>query len=199
MNRRRWMTRVAVALALLGTAAAAGACDFTWDEKWKIWRGNCSLTSASGLKVEKTVVVSHPTLKMPDLHLDRVSFFLNGNSLELTAYIENIGTLTSGATTVFFDVTLTDPGNPLSSTTVSVGPAGVPSLPVNARQGLFVGAFSVDNSQHDVDVTAVGMVDPPTVAQPVRGTLYESDESNNDIVFMCRVFGPFPAAGVPGC
>jgi hypothetical protein len=186
-----------VAAVMLSAAQGANACQFTWDEKWKIWRGDCSLADANGPRQE--IMIDRIPIKMPDLVVDRYSFFLVGNSLEVTAYVENVGTQTARATTVALNVTLVDPANPMAATTTAIGPVSVPSLSASARLGIFVGALSVDRT-HDVYVTTAGMVDPPTAAQPVRGVVIESTESNNGLVHTCTVFGPAGGGGpFPRC
>jgi hypothetical protein len=188
-----------VAALMLGAAQGVNACEFTWDEKWKIWRGDCSLTVGNGPSIRQDIMIDRVRLKMPDLVVDRFSFFLIGNSLEVTAYVENVGTQTARATTIALNVTLVDPANPMAATTTPIGPVNVPSLAASARLGVFVGSVSVDRT-HDVDVTTAGMVDPPTAAQPVRGVVIESTESNNGLVHTCRVFGPAgPGGPFPGC
>jgi hypothetical protein len=43
------------------------------------------------------------------------------------------------------------------------------------------------------------VIDPPTAAQPVRGAITESDESNNVLMHTCRVYGSNPDTSVAGC
>ena len=42
-----------------------------------------------------------------------------------------------------------------------------------------VGTVFVPNTMQDWDLILMGVTDPPTMAQPVRGLITESDETNN--------------------
>lgn len=93
-------------------------------------------------------------------------------------------------------------GNPLtgmqqgSSMTFTVA---APALPLNTSQRVYVGTVNVPNTSQDWDLVLLGVTDPPTVAQLVRGAITESDETNNSFVHTCRWYGPTPDTSVTAC
>ena len=60
----------------------------------------------------------------------------------------------------------------------------------------YFATINVPNKSQDWDLILLGVTDPPTVAQPVRGAVTESDETNNSLVHTCRVYGPTPDTSV---
>jgi hypothetical protein len=190
-----------VALSLCSTQGAQ-ACEVWRDEVLKVWRGNCNLTlDPKAPKVfERFVGQSRwaDVFKMPDLVIDKFKFYLVGNSLEVSADVANIGRQNSAATNVGITVTTIDVSNPTSPTTTPLL-ANVPSLAPAATLRISLGTVFVNYSAHDVDVVTAGMVDQVTVAQPVRGTVVESNETNNSLMHTCRVYGPIPDVSVRAC
>jgi hypothetical protein len=181
-------------------ATGANACDFIYDEVAKITRGECALTiDRKAPLVRREMALARTRLPIPDLLIDKLKFRLRGNRLEVYADIHNQGTGSSAATTVVLNVTLMDPLAPGNATTQPLGPAVVPVLASMATQRVLIGAVTVDYSVTDVDVVSAGMVDPVTNAQPVRGSLFELDESNNAVMHLCRVYGPPANAAVQPC
>ena len=75
----------------------------------------------------------------------------------------------------------------------------VPALAANTSQRVSVATVSVPNNMQDWDLVLVGTADPPTVAQPVRGLISESDETNNVKNHACRWFGPTPDTSLQAC
>jgi hypothetical protein len=189
------------ALALC-SANGAQACEIWRDEFLEVWRGTCNLTLDP--KAPKVLVkfVGHTNwgdiFKMPDLLIDKYKFRLIGNSLEILADITNAGRQTSAATNIGVTVTTIDVSNPASQTATPLL-AAVPSLAAMTTQRVSLGTIFVNYSAHDVDVAIAGMVDQVTVAQPVRGTVVESNENNNTLIHLCRVFGPSPDVSVQAC
>jgi hypothetical protein len=188
--------------ALWLCSANAGACEIWVDEPLKVWRGNCNLTiDPKAPKVFEQFVgqTRWPyVFKMPDLIIDKFKFRLVGNSLEISADITNIGQQSSPATNVGVTVTTIDVSNPAAQTNTPML-AAVPPLTAAATQRISLGTVFVDYSAHDVDVATAGMVDQVTAVQPVRGTVFESDETNNSQIHLCRVFGPNPNVSVRAC
>jgi hypothetical protein len=189
-------------LALLVTAClsgGAGACDLTFDETWKLWLGECALTiSPKGPLVKSAVAIARPSLRVPDLQIDKMKFRLTGNQLEVHADIVNEGTGASPASTVELTFKFYDPQTP-GTWSQSTRRAAVPALMPMSMQRVFVSTFTVNYSNFDVDILSVGMVDPVTASQPVRGLVFEAIESNNDITHLCRIYGPTPDPSVRPC
>jgi hypothetical protein len=180
--------------------SGAQACELSYHEAWKIWRGECALTiDTKGPQLLNEVVVARTTLKLPDLLIDKLKFRLFGDQLEVYADITNTGTGSSPATTVVLNTSVFDPASPAVVATRALGPATVPALASMATQRVFMGTLTTDHSIHDVDVLVNGMVDPITSAQPMRGMVFELVESNNSVMHLCRVFGPLPNQAVQAC
>lgn len=189
------------ALALCA-ASTSQACDMWLDEPLKAWRGLCNLTiDPKAPKVTEAFVAQGRwpyVFKMPDLIIRKYKFRLVGNSLEISADVTNIGLQNSQATNVGVTVTAIDVSNPAARSTTPML-AAVPPLAATTTQRISLGTIFVDYSAHDVDVATAGMADQVTVAQPVRGTVFESDETNNSLIELCRVFGPNPDVSVQPC
>lgn len=191
-----------MAALLMCSANGARACDVWIDEPLKVWRGNCNLTvDPKAPKVTEAFVAQARfpyVFKMPDLIIHKFKFLLVGTSMEVQADVRNIGAQSSPATNVGVTVTTMDVSNPAARTTAPFL-AAVPPLAAGTTQRISLGTVFVDHSAHDVDVATAGMVDQVTAAQPVRGTVFESDETNNSVIHMCRVFGPNPDVSVQAC
>ena len=59
--------------------------------------------------------------------------------------------------------------------------------------------MNVANNLQDWDLVLLAIVDPPTMAQPVRGAIVESDETNNSKSHVCRWYGPTPDTSTQPC
>jgi hypothetical protein len=189
------------ALLFAGSITNANACEMWRDEFTKVWRGNCNLTinpKAPQLSMQFMDVVPRPPFPMPDLVIRRFDHFVSNGVVEVHAYVRNEGSQSSFATDVGVTVTT------INAADGRIQSFTLPLTPVNAlasmtEQPIFMGVIPVDTAAQDVDLLTVGMVDQLTGAQPVRGTVLESNESNNALAHMCRVFGPMPNPIVPGC
>jgi hypothetical protein len=191
-----------LAAALMCFANGASACDMWRDEILKAWRGHCNLTiDPKAPKVFENFIAQSRwpyVFKLPDLLIDKYKFRLVGNSLEILADVTNLGAQSSVATNIGVTVTTIDVSNPAPQTATPLL-AAVPSLAAMTTQRVSLGTVFVNYSAHDVDVATAGMVDQVTVAQPVRGTVVESNENNNSLIHLCRVFGPNPDVSVQAC
>ncbi len=186
-------------LLAIPLANGAQACDLTYDETWKLWRGECALTiDPKGPMVRNEIAVARSTLKLPDLQIDKLKFRVSGNSLDVHADIVNEGTASSPATVVELRFRFSDPQSP-TIWSEATRRAAVPSLAPMASQRVFVSTFTVNYSSFDVDVLSLGMVDPVTTSQPVRGLVSEIIESNNEVMHLCRIYGPPADASVRPC
>lgn len=191
--------RLAAAALLLLSGVSAQACDIWRDEDLGIWRGNCKLKDF--LVSQTFIVAQQPRLifKWPDLHIRKFKYYVVGSTIEISADVENIGMGNAAASTLTVDQSF---GNPLTgmqqgnSMTFTVP---VPALPLNSSQRVYVGTVNVPNTSQDWDLVLLGVTDPPTMAQPVRGAITESDEANNSFVHTCRWYGPTPDTSVAAC
>ncbi|MBC8026453.1 MAG: hypothetical protein H7Y89_10700 [Steroidobacteraceae bacterium] len=202
--KARYEIRKSACIGVLAVmaASAAGACELRHDGVLKAWWANCNLTiDPKAPKFEATVIagtVRTRIFKLPDLTIRRYRYTTVGNNVDITATVRNIGDQTSVATTIGVTVNTVDTSSN-TGTTQPIAPRVVPSLLPGAEARVFIATISVNNSVADIDVTPVGHVDQLTVAQPVRGPNFESDENNNTLTDTCRVFGPDPNPSVPAC
>ena len=192
------LSTVALLIALQ-MSAEVQACELIYNENWRLWRGECALTiDPKGPLIKNEIAIARTSLKLPDLQIDKLKFRLIGNSLDVHADILNDGTATSPATVIELLFTFSDPLSP-GVWSESTRRAVVPSLAPMATQRVFVSTFTINHSNFDVDVLSVGMVDPVTTSQPVRGLVSEVIESNNDVMHLCRVYGPLADTSVRPC
>ena len=191
--------RLAAAAMLLLSGVSAQACEIWRDEELGIWRGNCKLKD---FLVPQTFLASYQrplVFKWPDLHIRKFNYYINGTSVEIYADVQNIGMGNAIASPLTVDVSF---GNPL--TNMQQGNSvqftvQTPAVPRNTSQSVYVGTVTVPNDDQDWDLILFGVTDPPTTAQPVRGTVTESDETNNSRNHTCRWYGPTPDTSVAGC
>ena len=191
--------RLAAAALLLLSAVSAQACEIWRDEELGVWRGNCNLKDY--LVAQAFIANYQPPLifKWPDLHIREFDYYVNGTAVEVYAEVENIGMGNAIASPVTVDVSI---GNPLTGTQVGNSQqftAQVPALPRNTSRSVLVGTVTVPNTAQDWDLIVFGVTDPPTVPQPVRGTVTESNETNNSRNHTCRWYGPNPDTSVGSC
>jgi hypothetical protein len=191
--------RLATAALLLLSGVSAQACEVWRDEDFGVWRAKCNLKDF--LVSQSFIATYQPRLifKWPDLHIREFDYYVNGSSVEVYAEVENIGMGNAIASPVTVDVSI---GNPLTGTQVGNSvqfTAQVPALPRNTSQSVYVGTVSVPNAAQDWDLIVFGVTDPPTIAQPVRGAVTESDETNNSRNHTCRWYGPNPDTSLGSC
>jgi len=190
----------AAALLLLLSGVSAQACEIWRDEDLGIWRGNCTIKDK--LVLSTTFLANYEQrliLKWPDLHIRKFKFFVSGTSIDIQADIENIGMASAPASVFFVDASF---GNPLTMMQQGASmqwTVNVPALAANTSQRVSVATVSVPNNMQDWDLVLVGTADPPTVAQPVRGLIIESDETNNVKNHACRWFGATPDTSLQAC
>ena len=191
--------RLAAAALLLLSAVSAQACEIWRDKDLGIWRGNCKLKD---FQVSQSFIANFQPrllLKWPDLHIRKFKFFVVGTSVDIEADVENIGLGNAAASTLVVDANIGNPltgmqqGSPMQFT------VQVPALPASTSQRVSVATVNVPNMNQDWDLILMGVIDPPTMAQPVRGALTESDETNNVTTHTCRWYGPTPDTAVQPC
>lgn len=191
--------RLAAAALLLLSGVSAQACEIWRDKDFGFWRGDCTLEK---FKLSQSFIANFEhrlILKWPDLHIRKFKYYVVGSSIEIQADVENIGTGNTVASTLVVDVSI---GNPLTGTQQGNSVQSivqVPALPSNTSQRVYVATVNVPNTTQDWDLVLFGVSDPPTTAQPVRGLLIESDETNNAKSDTCRWYGPSPDTSVGAC
>lgn len=197
LRTRRY--RLAATALLLLSGVSAQACEIWRDEELGIWRGNCKLKD---FLVQETFLAQYQRpliFKWPDLHIREFDYYTNGTSVEIYADVQNIGMGNAIASPLTVDVSF---GNPLTSMQQGSSvqfTVQTPAVPRNTTQSVYVGTVTVPNDDQDWDLILFGVTDPPTTAQPVRGTVTESDETNNSRNHTCRWYGPTPDTSVAGC
>jgi len=197
--------RLAAAALLLLSAASAQACEIWRDEDFGIWRANCNLAE----DFRNKVMLSHSFLanydhkiinfKWPDLHIRKFKFNVFGTSVDIEADIENLGQGNAVASQLAVDVSIGDPLTGMQYSGPMTFMVTVPALNANTSRRVAVGSVSVPNNLQDWDLVLLGVTDPPTMAQPVRGLIIESDETNNVRNHACRWFGPNPDTSLQAC
>lgn len=194
----KYRFRLAAAALLLLTGVSAQACEIWRDKELGIWRGNCKLRD---FQVSQTFIGTYQPrliLRWPDLHIRKFRYYVIGSSIEIEAEVENIAMGNAPASTLVVDANF---GNPLTG--VQQGTTQftvqVPALPQNTSRRVNVGTMFVPTMTQDWDLVLMGVTDPPTVAQPVRGAVTETDETNNVSTDICRWYGPTPDTSVGPC
>ena len=192
--------RLAGAALLLLSAVSAQACEIWRDEDLGIWRGNCIIKDK--FQLSHTFLANYESrliLKWPDLHVRKFKFFVSGTSVTIEADIENIGMANAPASTFFVDATFGNPLTMMQQGSPMQWTVNVPALATNTSQRVSVATVTVPNNMQDWDLVLVGTIDPPTMAQPVRGLIIESDETNNIKNHACRWYGPNPDTSLQAC
>jgi hypothetical protein len=197
MHKYRY--RFAAAALLLLSAVSAQGCEIWRDEELGIWRGNCKLKD---FLVTQTFIATHrpwPIFKWPDLQIRKFKYYVIGSSVEIQADVENIGMGNAIASTLVVDQSFGNPQTGMQQGASTQFTVQVPALARNTSQRVYVGTVNVPNQNQDWDLIMFGVSDPPTMAQPVRGLITESNETNNSLVHTCRWYGPTPDTSVEGC
>lgn len=196
--------RLAAAALLLLSGVSAQACEIWRDEHLGIWRGNCNITEdfRNKFMVSQAFLANQDhrlILKWPDLHIRKFKFFVSGTSITIEADIENLGTGNVAASVLAVDATFANPLTGMQQGSSMQFTVNVPALAASASQRVSVGIVNVPNTTQDWDLVLLGITDPPTMAQPVRGAILESDETNNSRNHACRWFGPTPDTSLQPC
>jgi hypothetical protein len=192
--------RLAAAALLLLSGAGAHACEIWRDKDFGIWRANCNIRDKFVVQQSFLANYEHRLiLKWPDLHVRKFKFFVSGTSVAIEADIENIGMANAPASTFLVDATFGDPLTMTQYGTSMQWTVMVPALAANTSQRVSVATVNVPNNLQDWDLVLLGVTDPPTMAQPVRGLIMESDEANNSKNHACRWYGPVPDTSLQAC
>lgn len=197
--RTRRLRLAAAAVLLLSGVSAQAACEIWRDEELGVWRGNCNLRD---FLVAQTFIAEYQrplVFKWPDLHIREFDYYVNGSSVEIYADVQNIGMGNAVASPLTVDVSFGNPITNMQQGNSMQFTVQAPALPRNTSQSVYVGTVNVPNTAQDWDLILFGVTDPPTTAQPVRGTVTESDETNNSRNHTCRWYGPTPDTSVAGC
>jgi hypothetical protein len=196
--RTRRYRLAAAALLLLG-GVSAQACEIWRDEELGVWRGNCSLKD---FMVKQTFIATYqPRLifKWPDLKIRKFKYVIFGSSVEIYADVQNIGMGNAAASPLTVDVSIGNPVTGMQQSSSVQFTVQTPAVPLNSERRTYFATINLPNRSQDWDLILLGVTDPPTAAQPVRGAIMESDETNNMLVHTCRVYGPNPDTSVAAC
>ncbi len=191
--------RLAAAALLLFSGVGAQACDIWRDKELGIWRGNCNLKD---FLVTQTFIGTYQPrliLRWPDLHIRKFKYYVVGSSVEIYADVENIGMGNAAASTLTVDVSFGNPLTGMQQGNSMQFTVQAPAVALNTNQRVYVTTLNVPNTMQDWDLVLLGVTDPPTMAQPVRGAITESDETNNSSTHICRWYGPMPDTSVAAC
>jgi hypothetical protein len=198
------LRRIAALSLMVGGALAtssAVACE-VWRDEFG-YRGICDLRVEFKDKYRLNVeflATLEPRFhfKIPNFHPRKFKYFVTGTDVQIDLEIENLGDLDAPAADVAVMVNIVDP---LTGTQQ-------PTMPYTARTPVIAAGMSgrvnithvqMPNQLQDWDIVSVAVVDPPTTAQPIRGGVAESDETDNVLNHTCRVYGPNPDTSVGPC
>jgi hypothetical protein len=198
MHKHSYRLAAAAALLLL-SGVSAQACEIWRDKDLGVWRGNCRLKD---FQVSQSFIANFQPrlmLKWPDLHIRKFKYYVVGSSIEIHADIENIGLGNAIASTLTVDQNFGNPLTGMQQGTPMTFTVSVPALPSSTSQRVYIGTVNVPDTNQDWDLVLLGVIDPPTIAQPVRGSVTESDETNNVTTHTCRWYGPTPDTAVEPC
>ena len=190
--------RLAAAALLLLSGVSAQACEIWRDEELGVWRGNCDLKDF--MVKESFIATYQPRLifKWPDLKIRKFKYITFGSSVEIYADVQNIGMGNAAASPLTVDVNIGNPVTGMQQSSVQFT-VQAPAVPSNSERRTYFATINLPNRSQDWDLVLLGVTDPPTAAQPVRGAITESDESNNILMHHCRVYGPTPDMSVGTC
>jgi hypothetical protein len=192
--------RLAAAALLLLSGVSAQACEIWRDEHLGIWRGDCDIRGKFMVSQSFLANYEHRlVLRWPDLHIRKFKYFVSGTSITIEADIENLGTGSVAASVLTVDGTFGNPLTGMQQGSSMQFTVNVPALNASSSQRVSVGIVNVPNTTQDWDLILLGITDPPTPAQPVRGAILESDETNNSKNNACRWFGPTPDTSLQAC
>lgn len=196
--------RIAMLALLLGAGAGAQACEIWRDGHLDLWRGDCNLSidfkDRFWLKENFVVAMVRPLrLKLPDLRIRKFKYFTSGTQVSIEADIVNDGMANAPASDLAVTVDIGNPLTGMQARATTPFAVRVPAVTAGATLRVSVGIITVPNNQQDWDLVLLGVVDPPTMASPTHGALFESSESNNSLSHACRYFGPNPDASLEPC
>jgi hypothetical protein len=196
--------RIAALCLMLGGALATSsalACD-VWHDEFG-YRGICDLRVEFKDKYRLNMeffATLEPRFhfKIPNFHPRKFKYFLSGTDLQIDLEVENLGDLDAPAADVAVIVNIVDP---LTMTQNSSTPytARTPVIPAGMSRRVTITHVQVPTTTQDWDFVSVAIVDPATMAQPVRGSVAESNENDNELDHSCRVYGPNPDTSLEPC
>jgi hypothetical protein len=190
----------ALLVSLLAPALAAADCDTSRDDFGEYLSichfGVEGKPPTRQLEVKFLADTARYVLELPDVTIDKFKYYFSGSAVEVDIDIRNDGQVGNASTTFAATIEIWNPANDLRYSTVDVT-AQVPAIAAGMTARILLTTFALPNSTSDFDVFIAGLVDPPTAAQPVRGSVWEADETNNAKMHVCRVFGPDPVLDPP--
>ena len=144
-------------------------------------------------KYEKyTLQYNMPLVKLPNLQIDKCRITPFGRDVTVTLDVENVGTADAGVHDVTATVIIGGMWEESFEETMDFG------LPQGAEVTKTMGYIHLPDRRRDWDFRVTAVVDPPTETSS-GGEIWESNESDNVKVCVCRVYGDYPDYSVPGC
>lgn len=197
--------KVAASAAFVAATAfvqQAGACEIT-RTPWGPRLTGCKLSALYqgryDLSVDTTPV--SPVLRLPNLRPTDVDVGFVNRVGEVTVELQNNGTGNVGQFEVAGMAGVTDPlNNGLGvGSVLTFPPLVVPGLASGAGTVKYIGSVEVPNRTQDWDVCTMVVVDPPTSTR-ASGSVFETNEGDNQWSGCCRIYGPNPdLTGPPAC
>lgn len=192
MSAIRRLGSIAALLAVLAAAQTAQACEVWRDDIGRL-RTNCKLSLAKkDYVLNVTVLEGRPTFQLARPNLlprkNKATLFMG---VELYVDVRNDGALVSGATEVAIMADIVDPLGVRAATSHNFV-AAVPAIAIGATTRIYLGTLTLPNSNQDWDLSILSVVDPPTTTSPVNGRVLESNEMDNALHRLCRIYGPNP-------
>ncbi|HTE39832.1 MAG TPA: hypothetical protein VK629_03330 [Steroidobacteraceae bacterium] len=194
---------LACAVLLSGTAQA---CDYWRDQAGTI-RGTCKLEQATGglymLDLDLEFIEQRPPryrFKLANLQIRRLRFTtLGGNDFEIFADVRNVDAGNAPTAPILVMVDILVAGTATQQSGFQPRTIAIPALAANTEQRVSFGAFTLPDRKLDWDVAVTAVVDPPS-AQRATGVVYESNETDNALNDLCRIYGAQPnLAGPRAC
>ena len=190
-----------ISLLVSSSIASAEACDF-WRDEDGAWQVDCSFDKESYgkflLDIRGRGSRAGYQLRLPNLQIRRFRYTsVGGRDFELFADVRNVDAAASAPVTAAVTLSVLDPLNRMAPMPAPLRTTAVATIAPNSEIRVSFGTFSLPNRAQDWDVGVVGVVDPPTPAQPTRGNLIESNETDNAQMDVCRSYGPMPNLSGP--
>jgi len=131
-------------------------------------------------------------LRLANLHPTDIDTTIVGSSANISVDLENNGVANAPAFEVAVITSVTDPlNNGAGVGMTAFAPIAVASLATGAGISRGAGAINLPNRAQDWDVCTIAIVDPPTSTR-AAGSVFESNEGDNERAGCCRVYGPNP-------
>jgi len=192
--RTRSIVMAVCSLLSLAVAPAAQACEFK-RTPWGLQVTNCKLGDLYPGRYSAVLEVApfRPIVNLPNLVVTDVDArTFGGIEAEVTVDMTNNGIRNGGAFDVVVTTTVNDATTGAQVSMTPFGPVSIASLAVGAIASKYMGLAVLPNRTQDWDVCSVAIVDPVANGGQAWGSVWESNESDNQRSACTRVFA-YPA------